>query len=55
MASDRSPQVLDGSRIVALKVTPPAGTARGQRLALDAGEVAVAVQPRLSSRTAPDG
>ncbi|MDR7271947.1 hypothetical protein J2X20_004621 [Pelomonas saccharophila] len=55
MASDRSTPALDGSRIVALKVTPPAGTARGQHLALDPGEVAVAVQPRLSSRTAPDG
>ncbi|MGM9480214.1 hypothetical protein ACS5PN_03375 [Roseateles sp. NT4] len=55
MASDRSTPALDGSRIVALKVTPPAGTARGQHLALDKGEIAVAVQPRLSSRTAPDG
>ena len=55
MASDRSTPTLDGSRIVALNITPPAGSARGQRLALDTGEVAVAVQPRLSSRTAPDG
>lgn len=55
MASDRSTPALDGSRIVALNVTPPAGTARSQRLALGSGEVAVAVQPRLSSRTAADG
>lgn len=55
MASDRSTPTLDGARIVALKVKPPAGTAGGQRLALNPGEVAVAVQPRLSSRTAPDG
>ncbi|KQV92613.1 hypothetical protein [Pelomonas sp. Root1237] len=55
MASDRSTPALDGARIVALKVTPPAGTGQGQRLALGSGEIAVAVQPRLSSRTAPDG
>ncbi|KQV47965.1 hypothetical protein ASC95_18450 [Pelomonas sp. Root1217] len=55
MASDRSTPSLDGARIVALNVTPPAGTARSQRLALGSGEVAVAVQPRLSSRTAADG
>jgi hypothetical protein len=41
----------DGSRIAALQVRGPAGS--GLRLA--AGEMPVAVQPRLSSTTAPDG
>lgn len=41
----------DGSRIAALQVRGPAGS--GLRLAV--GETPVAVQPRLSSTTAPDG
>ncbi len=42
---------LDGARIAALQVRGPAGS--GLRLA--SGETPVAVQPRLSSTTAPDG
>lgn len=41
----------DGSRIAALQVRGPAGGG----LRLSAGEMPVAVQPRLSSTTAPDG
>lgn len=46
-SSDR----FDGSRIAALQVRGPAGSG----LRLGAGETPVAVQPRLSSTTAPDG
>jgi hypothetical protein len=56
MASSDRPPAATGSRIVALNVTPPAGSSQGgRRFGLGPNEIAVAVQPRLSSRTAPDG